>query len=315
MAVSILEIAPKNLSLRSKQYLEVFDTMYQNYADDALEMVKNIFNTEYPLPTEVVGILLDLFGFTLPDLQFLDDTEREKIENLFIDNIFVFYKNRASKEIFNQMLYVFGLTGNIYLLETYDWDNFIRTDASYLDTNRFTDIGLFTDMNYTTDNVFRTPFLDIEIILNKVHTVDTVDYLWYLDINNAIKREMDNIRYVLSKLFYHFVVPVDALENDTRTGTNGVEAITSDITDKFDIRRYRLTFDDATTELGYVENIDEDTTNYYYEINTKFNESKKITTAELLDISDTTVYCTINCPEIYLEVEDFIYFNVVIEKN
>ena len=315
MSVSILEIAPTNLSLRSKQYLEVFDTIFHRHADDALDLVKNIFNTEYDLPPEVVQMLANLFGFMLPDLSFMPEEDQEKIYNNFADNIFIFYRNRLKKEIFNHMLYVFGLTGDAYVLETYDWDYYYRTDGSYCDTNKFTDTGLYTDMEYTTDNLFRTPFVEIEVILDKSYVPGSDISLWYRDLSNAVKREMESIRFVLTKLFYYLVCPVDALENGTRTNDNDVVVVTGEITNKFDIRKYRLTYEDSTSDIFLMNDYDEDSTHYYYKTENIFTYYKSIVKIELLDFFETIIYSTIDCPEIFLPDGDTVSFEISIEKN
>lgn len=312
---NILDVTPKGLSLKFKQLLEVFSEIYHEYTDSSIEVVKNVFNTEYDLDDEIIELLFKLFGFTISDLSFFDEATRNIIKKNFVNNIFVFYRNRIKKDVYTHMLYVYGVRGDVYVLETTNtWQYFERTDYGYLDTFKFTDIGLTTDMGYTTDNLYRTPFNEIVIYLDQEHSNNT---LWYVELGDAIKKDMENVRYVLSRLFYTFQLDLIATENDTITDTDrNVEMIVGDITDRFDIRKYKITFDDLTTDIALIPVIsNDDVNNYYYNFTTQYDEDKVIEKIELLSFDEGTVYVTINCPDIYLEEDDKINLNLMIQKN
>lgn len=312
---SFRDFLPKLVSERFKQLFDSFDEYYHGKSDSALEILRNLYNTEFILPDEVVDLLLDMFGFNVSDLAFFDDVTRKTIKNNFVDNIFAFYRDRIRKDIYIQLLYIYGLQGAVYVLNTVDWINFSRVETdTYLDENLFTDIGLFTDSDITSDNEYRTPFLEIEIFLNEEFTVngDVNTYLWYNEINKSVKNDMENIRYVLAKLFYTLLCKVNGKVGQTVNNVNGVDVIT--VTFNFNLlTKYRITYSDTTTDIFDINIKEENGLYYYFTLEQIFSETKIIKDVEILDDSNT-VYITINCPLIYLELNDKMKFYIIIEK-
>jgi hypothetical protein len=81
-------------------------------------------------------------------------------------------------------------------------------------------MGLTTDTDIYSDNLYNTPFVEIEIELDKQYS----NYkLWFSDIDSSVKSECENRRYLLTKLFYTLICycTID-IEDQYIYQTNGV---------------------------------------------------------------------------------------------
>ncbi|MGA2436017.1 MAG: hypothetical protein ABSG25_12095 [Bryobacteraceae bacterium] len=313
MANSILDYTPESLSIRVQQYLQVFETVYHESADSVMELVRNIFNTEYNMPEEVNYMLFALFGFIKPDLSYFTAEERTTIANNYADNIFIINRDKIKIDIFKHILYIYMLTGNIYSLLTYDFSNFVRRNDTFSEELKYTDMGLTTDIGKYTDVFYNTPFIEIEIILNKEYSTG---YLWFNDIDVMIKKEMDIRRYLLTKIFYTLNCPIVGEVNNTITGINNVITYTSSgLTNLFDVTKYIVVFNDSTTQTLSIDpdNLSEDPVNFYYIFETSFTEEKNITG---LIVANSASVEFINCeiPDIDIKAGDKILFSLSIAK-
>lgn len=325
---NILDTIPKNLSLRFKQLFEAFEELYNEKITGILDedgSVRHIYDTEYELDEEIVEMLFDLFGFKVSDLKYFADADRKTIKNLFADNIFAFYQGRLTKGIYTQLLYMYKVRGEVYPLDTLNWDYFYRTEIEYLDVKKYMDIGLTMDAgldadgnpivgesSYEMDNLYRTSFIEIEIFLDQ--QIET-GKLWTSDIDSSIKGDVENIRYILSKPFYTLFCDVAATENDTNNNANGVTAVSIAIPNLDSLDKYKIVYTDATFDIFYINTKDEDVDNYYVNFENTFGANKIIKTIYIMDINDSINYVTITFPDIYLAVNDKLRINITIDKN
>jgi hypothetical protein len=304
--------APPEMSLRVQQYLEVFDEIYHDNADSVMTIVQNIFNTQFNLPEEVNYMLFALFGFIKPDLSFFSDAERETIANNYADNIFILNRDKLKIDIFKHILYIYMIQGNVYPLITYNFIDYIRRNPNWNEELKLTDIGLTTDMAEYTDNLYNTPFVEIEIILSKEYAGNE---LWFGDIDILIKKEMDLRKYLLTKIFYSLNCPCNGEVNHTITNANGVVVTAGNITSLYQVENYMIMYNDSSTSIFPIntEKITEDTNNYYYYIETSFNENRYIIGITLLDVNNVELV-SITTPTIFLASGDNMIFNVIIAK-
>jgi len=313
MANDILKITPPGLSDRFKQLLQSSNIVYSNYTDTAIEIVKSIWDTSYKLPENIITVVSDLFGFEISDLLFFDTDTRIKIKNLFINNIITFYRNRIKESIYQILLYIYGLHGNVNILNTKDWVNFFIGELTYYDRNLYTDVGLTTDAGYFTDNLIRTPFIQIQILLDKLYPDN---YLWFQNINTNFKSDVNNIRYILTKVFYQLALYAVGTANQTTTDPNtGVETICGNITNLANINKYRVTFQNNTTYTDFILSKEVGDGYFEYDINYTVPSDSTIIKVELLNLKEDTVYVTINSPYIYIQRGDSFYCNVVVNSS
>lgn len=316
MANDILKILPPKLSLRFKQLFQSLNEVYADYTDTPMNIIRGIWDTEYDLPEDVTTLLFNLFGFNISDLKFFNDNTRKIIKNQFADNIFSFYRNKLNQSIYSQLLYIYGLRGNVRILNTRDWTNFFPGELTYFDRNLYTDVGLTTDLGYFTDNLVRTPFIELEVLLNKKYTIDLVDYLWFSNINLNLKSDVDNIRYVLTRVFYKFSIYAEGESGETIVDPDsGIEIICEDISDLKSINKFKLTFEDSTTITDFIYSKDIIDGKFNYEINYKFLEDNKIVKIELLNLKEDTIYVTINTPKTFIQSGDTFYSNINVSSS
>jgi hypothetical protein len=307
----IQKTIPQKLSLKIKQFFDAYYEFYIEKSTTPIEIIKNLFNTTYELPEEVVDLLMELFGFEISDLSFFDETTRKSIKNNFVDNIITFYRNRISKDIYKMIMYMYGIKGESYILETMDWTEFFRTDNTVLTTFKMTDKGLKTDQGIVTDNKYRSPFIELEIyLLEKFFN----DKFWFQDIDLCFKKDVDNIRYILSKIFYCFKIDIVGKNNTEITMDNDIIIDCGNITNLSSIGGYKFVFNDLTEESGISITKSEDVNNYYYLVKVKFITDKFITGVKLYNTELTTLYTTISHPEVYLKKDDYIKLNIIIAK-
>jgi len=334
MTASISDLVSNGFSLKFKQLLEIYDEVYHDNADVALELVKNIFNVDYDLPDDVLTLLFNLFGYTIPDLSFFSDEKKNIIKNLFADSILFFYKNRIRKENYEMIIYIYDITGQVYATDTGNWSEFYVRGDDYFDLNKYTDIGMITDNLYVTDNLHGTFFNQVIIKLDQEFDNDT---LWYKDLGNAIKKNINNIRYVLSNILYTFECDVYGNYGSTEISTdinltldnlyttdinflppsadNGVTYVSvTPIVNIADLKTYKVFYTDLTSETFEILETDEDESNFYIYLENVFLTDKYVEKVELYNLSGSITYSQILCPEIYIESGDTLKFNIIVKK-
>lgn len=289
----------------------VYEQIQYDKTKKFINDVKHLFDITYNTPTEYVDELLKLFGVKVNDLSFFSDEKKEQIKNNLLANIFKFNRIKLKEIIFLQIMYLYGVKGNVYPLDTYDWEIFYRCNCNvYTDDDISTDTGLYTDDDLYTDMGYRTPFVEIEFVLDTNHD----GTLWYADLDALIKENLNNVRHISTRLSYALNCTIECTENQTITNSNGIVTTSGDMTYINQARYYRITFSDLTTHTHTIDEYDEDTNYYYIYTEDKFNELKNIIKIEILDYLQTTVYITATIPNIYLIEDSKMIFNFKIRK-
>ena len=152
-----------------------------------------------------------------------------------------------------QLTFVNTPTMNSVISSTY---NFVyNTSSTYSDTNILLDTG------YQLSNLYKTPFIEIELNMSKYYLLGSVAYLWYDILESYVRSQIEQVRYVLSKVYYTLRLDVVA-ECETANGSiaitnpnNAVKSITyNDGTtwaSKWPyIMSYTLIYSDSTTYTG-----------------------------------------------------------------
>jgi hypothetical protein len=305
------KVVSESFNEKIRVLFSVYEQIKYEKTKKVINDIKHLFDITYNSPTEYTDELLKLFGVKVSDLSFFSDEKKEQIKNNLMSNIFKFNKIKLFDIIYTQIMYLYEVTGNVYSLDTYNWEVFFRCNVNtYTEEDVTTDIGLYTDDDLYTDMGYRTPFLEIEFILNKEYD----EGLWYIELDSLIKENLNNVRHILSKLLYALKCTIECTENETITNDNGVVSISGDMTNIHEARYYRITYTDDTTFTNAISEYDEDTNYYYIYTEDKFSETKYIKKIEILDYLQTTIYITANLPTIYLESGSKMIFNFNIRK-
>jgi hypothetical protein len=306
------KVVSESFNEKIRVLFSVYEEIYYEKAKKFINDIKHLFDITYNTPVEYTDELLKLFGVKVSDLSFFTDAKKEQIKNNLLANIFKFNKIKLKDIIYTQIMYLYEVTGNVYPQDTYDWEVFFRCNCDvYTDEDVSTDIGLYTDEDLYTDMGYRTPFLEIEFVLDKEYD----DGLWYVELDSLIKENLNNIRHILSKLSYTLNCVIECTENATITNDNGVVSISGDMSNIHDARYYKITFDDLSSIVYTIDEYDEDIDYYYIYTENIYNETKNITKIEILDYTQTIVYITANLPTIYLCANSKMLFNFNIRKN
>ncbi len=306
------KVVSENINEKVRVLFDIYEEIRYGYIKNSINTIKHLFDTTYNIPTDYVDELLTLFGVDISDLSLFTDQQKEDIKNNFLNNIFNFYRIKLKDTIYYQIMYIYGLQGAVYPLETYDWISYYRTNCySYTDIELSTDCGLYTDMDLTTDQGYRTPFVEIEFLLYKKFDNNK---LWYIDIDSIIKNEMELIRHVLTKLFYSLRCDIECEEGEIITNDNGITSDTEVVGDIHNVRRYKIIYTDLTYNWFNVNEFSEDENNYYIYTKNRFISDKLISKIEFYDYAETNKYIDITFPEIYLKTGDDLICNLTILK-
>ena len=165
--------SPVNVTDSTKQIFRVLEHQKNLNTLDNFEKIKNIF---YNMDDTLKENIFELFDFQVSDLAYFTDSSYKNkiIENQYF-NMTTIYKSRILEQMYAYIFYIYGVNSNLYALDTLDWSGFTRSRNDFFEMNPMTDIGMLTDQGYSTDGASRTPFIDIEYLLDKEYTVTVSD--------------------------------------------------------------------------------------------------------------------------------------------
>jgi hypothetical protein len=308
------KLVPEIIDNKIKKLFDIFEEVYYNKVNPAMSTVKKIYDSTYELPEEILELMFQLYNLTASDLTYFSDIQRKSIKNKFINNVFTFYRTKLKDSVFYQMLYIYGLKGVVYPLDTLNFSEYYRSTNILNLIELLTDVGLETDVGYETDNVYRTPFIEVEIELNKYYS-NVINELWFSDLDINFKRDIDNIRHVLSKIYYTLKLPVSGKVSDTVTNSdNLLSCVTGSISALGNLYNYRVIYSDDSYDTFIISDKSEDASNYYINTENIFVVDKYIKSIVITDILNTTTYSTITFPQITLKEADKLLAEIIITK-
>jgi hypothetical protein len=233
MSNIIQNFVPDKFSARVKAIFDVYEEIINDYKGNSLDIVNNIYNVNYDLPNEIIDLVLELLGFTIADLSFFSMEKQTKIRKEFFRNIILYYIHRHDIiDIYSKFLMWYEITSSVYFLNTVDYSEFFKVDYFSFE-NLKTDTGIKTDTSLKTDNdLLRTYNVLIEIYLNKIY--DDFTALWFKDIDKSIKSQLEQIRFILTKIIFNYMLQCTFTEQ-LNEYINGIYMVFTDNFNTFDL--------------------------------------------------------------------------------
>jgi hypothetical protein len=183
------------------------------------------------------------------------------------------------------------------------------------------------------DSGFLTPWLEVETVLDTLYIFNSINYLWYNELDNALKLQIDYIRFVLSKIIYSFKLPINGVEGVKTGGSRAPNTVVDSknvsvtTTADFDVsisipafialmQGYIVYYSDSTQANFVLDtaNITYDT-NYFY-IYIKHNETvdKTIIGIDITNSTWTTHYVNTTFPNTFLDKDSNLIFDISIQR-